>query len=113
MGGDHRHNSQDHDHPSNAGGGGGGGGGAVHISQGLRSMNCCHSRTGDRGGMEISSNSAPEAVHYGSQAPPTSLKNGGGGGGTRSTGISGSTQSQDTLLRIAVPFRNNPVLKYT
>ena len=51
---------------------------------------------------DLSSNSAPEPAVRSAHAH-THEDCGAGGGGAR---------SQDTLLRIAVPFRNNPVLKY-
>lgn len=84
---------------------------------GLR-ISCCHSSKGK----ECSSNSAPESALY----PKAVVRSHGGGSSghyqlhhaqvnhTSSTaGMVGGSQSEDALLRVAVPFRNNPALRYS
>lgn len=71
------------------------GGGGLKIS-------CCHLPKG--GLRETSSNSVPDVMTLKTVCGVSGGGDGGGGGG-------GMTKSQDTLLRVAVPFRNNPVLK--
>ena len=86
---------------------------------GLR-ISCCHSSKGK----ECSSNSAPESSLY----PKAVVRSHCGSSGhyqlhhaqvnhTSTTGAAagmvGTSQSEDALLRVAVPFRNNPALRYS